>query len=337
MVDLRPDATVQSGFAFVAGNGVLALADAIASDPTDTVGPTVRTLLGNKLGLSLSGSTIQEVLAELLFVKTGKWNPAAASLSRKIKEIYIGGELWASKAFDPGPAGDTDPTDNFTGVDANPIGGNWTTSSGLAALRRISNQLANAGSNADSAAWWNAATFSSDHYSETTYASGVTDFGPAVRMQPSAATFYWADTSTPAFYKMVAGSATAISGVTATIAANDVIRAEAEGSTIRWKKNGANVTGSPITDTSIPSGGAPGVFIFASTARVSLWTGADIGAVANVPSAIGWRNKQNPRLRGASRQGRFQRTQLWSTPSTGQNLTVNVSDSISFSDSPIKD
>jgi hypothetical protein len=145
MVDLRPDATVQSGFALVAGNGVLALADALASDPSDTVGPTVRTLLGNKLGLSLSGSTIQEVLAELLFVKTGKWNPAAASLSRKIKEIYIGGELWASKAFDPGPAGDTDPTDNFIGADANPIGGNWTTSSGLAALRRISNQLANAG------------------------------------------------------------------------------------------------------------------------------------------------------------------------------------------------
>jgi hypothetical protein len=341
MVDLRPDPTVTDGFALVAGNGIVSLADAIASDPGDTIGPVVRTLLGNKLGLTLQSATIKDVLAELLFRRGNKWNPCAASLSRKIKEIYIGGELWASMPFDPGPQGDTDPSDNFSGTDANPIGGNWTTTSGLAALRRISNQLANAGSDADSGAWWNAATFSSDHWSEITFAAvgSASDCGPAVRCQSGAATFYCAATYNPgeAFYKMVSGTASAISGVTTPNAANgDTVRCEAEGSTIRYKKNGAEVTGSPITDTSIPSGGAPGVFIFEAAVRISLWTGADIAANAFVPSAIGWRNRQNPRLRGPSRQSRFQRTQLWSTPSSGQNLTVNVSDSISFSDSPTK-
>jgi hypothetical protein len=233
MVDLRPDPTVTDGFALVAGNGIVSLADAIASDPGDTIGPVVRTLLGNKLGLTLQSATIKDVLAELLFRRGNKWNPCAASLSRKIKEIYIGGELWASMPFDPGPQGDTDPSDNFSGTDANPIGGNWTTTSGLAALRRISNQLANAGSDADSGAWWNAATFSSDHWSEITFAAvgSASDCGPAVRCQSGAATFYCAATYNPgeAFYKMVSGTASAISGVTTPNAANgDTVRCEAE-------------------------------------------------------------------------------------------------------------
>jgi hypothetical protein len=263
-------------------------------------------------GALLQGSTIKEILAELFFQKGKKWNPLAASLSRKVKEVYLNGELWHSMPFDPGPAGDTDPTDNFTRADANPIGGNWTTSTGLTALKIVSNQLASAGSNVDSAAWWNAATFSSDHYSEATYAAGVTDFGPAVRMQSAAGTFYWADTSTPSFFKMVNAGATQIAGVTATIAANDIIRMEAEGSVLRWKKNGASVTGSPISDSSIPSGGAPGVFIFAATARVSLWTGADLTA-PTLPSPLSFtRRLPGPfsRRGGPPRMSRFHRM-MW--------------------------
>jgi hypothetical protein len=89
-----------------------------------------------------------------------------------------------------------------------------------------------------------------------------------------------------ALYSIVAGSFTAIAFITTTdFVLGDVIRIEAEGSTIRYKKNGVEQTGSPVTNTAIASG-RWGIFMYQINPRLNNWQGGDFTVFAPTQQAI---------------------------------------------------
>jgi hypothetical protein len=110
--------------------------------------------------------------------------------------------------------------------------------------------------------------------------------------------------------------------------------AASEGFTLSNENEGA--PGQPISLVYKIITGAPGTPSHSWSAGTSANWAAGIAAfktpssVVNVPSAIGWRNRQNPRLRGPIRQSRFQRTQLWSTAPAGSTVNGNGASASSF-------
>jgi Fibronectin type III domain/Protein of unknown function (DUF4038) len=96
----------------------------------------------------------------------------------------------------------------------------------------------------------------------------------AVRMAGTAKTFYFCDAGAIRHIgKFVNGAHATLATVSATIHVNDVVRCEAQGSTIRYLINGA-LAGS-ATDTSITSG-RPGFFLSTSDGRADNWAGGDL-------------------------------------------------------------
>ncbi len=173
-------------------------------------------------------------------------------------------------------------TDDFNRADASPIGGNWTTGPGFTGLRVVSNECAKIDSFAgEAAAYYNAASFADNQYSQytPTVLGTNTDQGPIVRCATSGTTknCYVANTyiTDEQIFKFVGGTYTKLLSVTTSDVVNtDVIRVEAEGSTIRWVKNGTS-QGS-VTDSSLTSGAA-GIFIYRPDCRADNWEAGDIG------------------------------------------------------------
>lgn len=115
-----------------------------------------------------------------------------------------------------------------------------------------------------SMAYINSETFANNQYAEVTFdavvANGLIYAGPAVRMQSNgdcynfAATDGAGGTSTVYLSKMSGGASSDLSSTTVTLAAGDVLRIEAEGTTIRCLKNGVQVMS--VTDATFSSGNA---------------------------------------------------------------------------------
>ena len=173
-------------------------------------------------------------------------------------------------------------TDNFTGADASPIGGNWTTAGGSGAMRRVSNTIATVTAATESAAYWNANSFPNDQYSKYTETTVGTngDQGAVVRCATSGTqkNYYWASSFTlnpdnEGLNKFVNNNFTHILTQNVTNFVNgDIIGAEAQGTTIRFLKN--NVVQGSVTDSSHASGAA-GIFMFESDCRGDNWEGGD--------------------------------------------------------------
>jgi hypothetical protein len=98
---------------------------------------------------------------------------------------------------------------------------------------------------------------------------------------------------------------------------DDVNLTESGGATRQWLQTGiasdtsgccATKPGAASTNIQFTQGGPPPGHAMGATAILQ-------ALASNVLAAIGWRNQQNPRLRGAIKQSRFKRTQLWSTGS----------------------
>lgn len=79
-------------------------------------------------------------------------------------------------------------------------------------------------------------------------------------------------------YKIVAGAGTQLGSSYlvpgGSFVAGDVVRCEAQGSTIRAKFNGATVV--TVTDTTYPSGGYPGIAFFGDTVTGDNWQGGEL-------------------------------------------------------------
>jgi hypothetical protein len=234
-------------------------------------------------------------------------------------------------------------SDDFNRSDSTGLGSNWT--SVLQHFDIVSNQakttLSGDNQNVFTGASW---TGGNDQYAEAAAITKVAfgDFGPIVRASSSAETFYYfaidtSDTSsllgssiTCGILKAVGGSFSTLGSTSAfVINVNDVVTIEANGTSLQIKVNGVVKIG-PVTDSAIASGN-PGLFGFNSGNIFDNFAAGDFSAApSNIASAIGWRNRQNPRLRGPIKQSRFQRTQLWSTAAPGSTVNGNGASASSF-------
>lgn len=151
-------------------------------------------------------------------------------------------------------------TDNFTGGDANPIGGNWTTlSSGPSALQRVSNAVQGTDTGSRNGAYYNAVSAPNDQWSSLVITAAGGGHGPCVVVRAAVgADSYYAfcpiDAGGDAFdlAKVVAGAYTSLSSDFSAWAPGDTIKIEAQGTTIRGFINGVEVAS--VTDSALASG-----------------------------------------------------------------------------------
>lgn len=283
-IDLRPDASVVDGLSllWLPNDHSAVNLYKLGVDKNEAPSPGILTSVASKLQLAIGKpvTNLSSLLSFLLFNDhgAGKWNPVQYGTWSRKKEIWLAGELWAESIYSGEGPLPFDPTDNFTRSDENPIASPWVSGTGSHNdLQIASNLLASVTDNSDSSAYYNA-SFDSDHSSEITIDTLGTnsDFGAACRCQSGAATLYISSAYSPSeqIAKIVSGSYTTILAVTVSnLIASDLLRCEAEGSTIRYIVNDSEIDS--VTDTSI-TGGYPGVFMYKDDARISFWTGADL-------------------------------------------------------------
>lgn len=180
--------------------------------------------------------------------------------------------------------------DDFNGANADPIGGSWTTITGLGALRRYNNTCA-ASAAGMCGAYRNDITPGAAQYAQCKIAgsAGVDDDRyPAVRISTSATTFYTLGSDDPAdlyFAKFVNGSEVKLGNsliALSSLSIGDVIRLEvSEDNTLTAYRNGTKI-GSSYTDSSSPiTSGRVGEFLWIdlsdiNTATIDDWEGGDI-------------------------------------------------------------
>lgn len=156
---------------------------------------------------------------------------------------------------------------NTNGTELDTHNSNFTRQNGGASLIGIaeiqSNALAGSVDAKFFSYFWNAHTFDDDQYSQIK----VVDFGPSggyiglsVRCSgtgsPNCYLYIVDDADAGYLYKYVSGTQTLLDGTGATVSTDDIIRLEAEGTTIRVLINGSEDIS--VVDSSITSG-APGV------------------------------------------------------------------------------
>ena len=164
-------------------------------------------------------------------------------------------------------------SETFTGANANPIGGVWTTGSGWAALQRISNLVD--GTSGDSGAYVSTVVPPNDQYSKVTLgAAFTTDGGPFVRAATGAKTHYLLDIAASCqLYRVSAGVYTTIGAAFShTAVIGDVYEIRAVGTTISGWING--VQQRTVSDANIASGRF-GIFISGTSLRFSSFEGGD--------------------------------------------------------------
>lgn len=147
-------------------------------------------------------------------------------------------------------------SESFAGVDANPIGGNWTTITGYSALQRLSNTVQRTTGNCG--AHYNAAQPPDDQYVKMVIGTAGYEGGPAVRISTSATTYYLFDidqgtSGAGQIYKCIAGVFTLLVGnTTAVPVAGDTVELRVIGTTLSGWLNG--VQQCSVDDSSIASG-----------------------------------------------------------------------------------
>jgi len=172
---------------------------------------------------------------------------------------------------------------NTNGVQLETHSANWTrhnASSLIGDFDIQTNSLAPDTVNTTGAAWWNADSFGANHYAEATIvaiASGIY-IGLSVRNAAGTNSYVYSVDSADGGYfdEWVNGTYSALASGGSVVAVGNVIRMEAEGTTIRLKINGTQ--NMSVTDTSLATG-APGVggYHDGTTSRIDDWIGDNMG------------------------------------------------------------
>jgi len=197
-------------------------------------------------------------------------------------------------------------TDDFNRANETPIASPWAVQTGSDAMRLISNEVLTNVSANHSAAYHNS-TPGNDQYSatkltnviETSTADISYGVGPAVRMATGDTRKYCAIARTGQIllleYDNVGGATQLGSTFSGTVSLNDIIRIEANGTTIRVLQNGTERISA--TDATLTSGrvGMQGTYSNDTTAAQDDWDGGDLGvpitdgpALISVRSALRW-------------------------------------------------
>lgn len=288
-IDLRPDASVLTGRCLL----YLPVADAnpllrkLSDNKDELIGVSNRNFLRTTLSSpSLEDDTLANTVAALLLrPPVGAWNRLQATGDHY--EIHLGGPIWQSPII-------FGASDDFNRANETPIASPWTKSGPGPNANLTSNAMTETVGN-DTFYYYSGAATSANQYSQAkvTAAGGGSgsEWGPAARIQVSALYDGYFNDCLPGsegIYKYVASTASLVQAVTYTMAVNDIVRIEAQGSTLRFIANGTERTGSPGTDTSITdAGGGPGVFLLSNTVVIDDWAGGDLAAPFNEISMTG--------------------------------------------------
>jgi hypothetical protein len=184
-------------------------------------------------------------------------------------------------------------TDNFNRAS---LGTNWTNSLHSLVTNASTDVKGNTAA-ADNAAWWNADSFASNHYSEAKISNKAADGGPVTRHQSGSVSFYLFDCATSSvsgncgIYRCDSSAFTLL-GASFNSNANsvgDAFRLDSTGST-----HSAIIRGSTITTRTDATytGGAPGLHCFDTSIRWDDWTGSDgitgtpVGQIVNLSQAV---------------------------------------------------
>lgn len=149
-------------------------------------------------------------------------------------------------------------------------------------------------SGGDTFYYYSGAAVTADQYSQfkVTALGGTKEWGPSVRIKTGATLEgYFVDTfpGSEGIYKYVAGVASLVQAVTYTCVVNDIVRLEVNGSTLRMKVNGSEVTGSPGTDSDISAaGGGVGVFFVGAPISVDDFDGGDLAPPPPPTATVAW-------------------------------------------------
>ena len=282
---MRPDPTAASGFCLLLLPGTSAEPQLreIGSARTDALTTARRTALETRLGITIpAGGTVQDLIRQLLL------DQLRVSSVRSVKEVLLGNQTWHREFADPPAPGTFDPSDDFNRGDNLDLGSNWTVVTAESTWKVLTNRAEPSGlGGSDCSEYWNPGGFSNDQFSQATVVSvtggsvgGAEGVGVSVRISTGAQTYYRvvinaAATSNVAITKMVAGTATHLAVITSAFSANDVLRLEADGSTLRAYKNGTFLFGT--TDTSIASGNAGISYSSVTTAAIlDDWSSGDL-------------------------------------------------------------
>ena len=180
-------------------------------------------------------------------------------------------------------------TDTFTDTDGVQIanhGTGWTLLNGgdiQGDLDIQSNSLASDAASQNGIAFWDNDAFNADHYSKATIVaitSASVYIGVTTRCSsPSSTWLFNVHSGNSYIDEWVNGTYTGLASSTDTIVVNDVIRMEAEGTTVRCKVNDVEIMS--VTDTSLTTGAAGvGGHSDGATTRLDNWEGGNLGVVA---------------------------------------------------------
>jgi hypothetical protein len=170
-------------------------------------------------------------------------------------------------------------SDNFNRANGG-LGSNWTTVSGTAAPQIVSNTVQPGSAGTLNSAYWSANTFGSNQYAAASFPnSSGTNYGPAiaVRLSNSKGYILWYGNSanTVSIWRMDSSSGWTQLKASAklTIAATDVWKLQAAGSTLTAYQNGKQVV--TTTDTHYTTG-APGIWMYYAGNQITNWSGGDV-------------------------------------------------------------
>ena len=188
-------------------------------------------------------------------------------------------------------------TDDFNRANANPIGGNWSTTGDANALLLLNNAVDATDINTN-AAHWNADTFNNNQYSLvtiTTVAAGVSG-GPTVRAGVNGANpagylwFYPNTANTMRLYRWNGDGANSYTQIgsdySVTVNAASILKLAVSGTTLTPTVDGADQT--TQTDSTWDSGSA-GLQVYgvgASQPPFDTWEGGNVG-VGPTPQLLG--------------------------------------------------
>jgi hypothetical protein len=161
------------------------------------------------------------------------------------------------------------------------LGASWTALVGTAPYSIISNAAAPDGASNENCVIYNAFTPGNDHWAAATVTAHNVDSFVGVAVRASGTSWYgfYGDTLSRYLFSVVSGSYTVLATTGTGFAVNDVVRIEAEGTTIRALVNGVEWTS--VTDSSLASGSAGLVtWSTGNVGRLDDFSAADIGGAA---------------------------------------------------------
>ena len=285
-IDLRAD-----GGATPTGNGLnasllylptarqLAGLDLLAEDAREPTVAATLTRLRNVLGLPdlVEDPFDALVLALLLRPPANGWRPLVVMRRTQRFEVHLGPLTRTLHVL----RGGATAQDTFNRANESPVSGNWTQATGTTNL--TSQGLLVAAGGVLSHVYWNPTSFGNDQFSQATVPPSLNSGGPCCRSDGASPVTFYAATNILTdehLIKYVSGTSTLIQSVTYASGIGDVVRLEVEGSTLRYRVNGATVPSGTATDTAIPTGGRVGLYSVTGQ-TFDTWAGGDL----TLPSA----------------------------------------------------